>query len=124
MHKLEGYNVLWGSEVKDQEREHKKRKCYNFLEKIVLDTSSIPAHIYFIFKSVWSNLKLDGSTNYSFVKCLCIPKIEKATIKDFRLNILSCFNSHTVKHWAPSHQTPPHLPFLYQIEKFLWYWKH
>jgi hypothetical protein len=61
MHKLEGYNVFGGSKVKEQEREHKKRwriVCSIFFEKIVLNTSSIPAHIYFIFSpfGVISNL--------------------------------------------------------------------
>jgi hypothetical protein len=35
-----------------------------------------------------------------------------ATIKDFKLEILICFNALITKHWTPLHQTPHIFPIL------------
>jgi hypothetical protein len=61
-----------------------------------------------------------GAHQIKLYKTSLSSKGKNATIKDFKLEILFCFNSPITEHRTPLHQTP-HIfpPFLYKIEQFL-----
>jgi hypothetical protein len=69
--------------------------CLNFFEKISLDPSQVSTS-YFLhfegFETWWvCEIRLNKNSLYSIG--------EDAMIKDFKLEILKCFNSLIIEHW-------------------------
>ncbi len=96
-------NFLWASEVNEQCRKHRKRVNERCFDR---------------WKAQWvCQLELYKTYLYS--------RSKDATIKDFKLEILICFNSSIITK-PPSANTLHLPPFLYQIELFFLaeHWKH
>ncbi len=114
------------SKVKEQCKKQRKRLSNSLLEFFFKKnsrplSSSCPIFYSFVvclqwFKTCWVHqLKLYQLSLYS--------RCKETMIKDFKLEILICFNSPITKHWTPLHQTSYIFPFLYGIEQFLQHWK-
>lgn len=76
-HKLEDYKFLWALEVKEQQKIIGRGGviiCFFFFEIIAIDFSIVPNPVSSSFLACFEWFKLDGSTNQSFTKILCISK--------------------------------------------------
>jgi len=77
-----------------------------------MDSSLVWTPYLFHFYSILNDLKIDGWGNQGFTKTSLYSWNKDATIKDFKLKILICFNALVTKHWTPLHQTPHIFPIL------------
>jgi hypothetical protein len=119
--------ILWTSKVKEQCRKHRKRMNDNLLQffwknssQTLSSSNSISSSflVHFeLFKNRWlCQLGLYKTSLYS--------KAKDATIKDLKQRILICF-IHLSLNIEPLYTKHPiSCTFLYQIERFFWYWKH
>ncbi len=115
-------NVLWVWEVKEHYKEHIKRMNNSLLQffwknvfRLLSSFSRISSSFFFRFewfKTWWvHHLRFYKSSLYSGGK--------DATIQNFKLKILICFNSPITRYWTSFHQTPPYFPHSFMELKNL-----